>query len=151
MPISLRENIARRVDTPDSESVLMGRAELLARKDRDLLEAVLVRGQPASSLARLMDVSASQVRKRVYRLCRRLNSREFLTAARMLRFLPGEERELARRHFCEGCSQRDLAEQTGRSLHSVRRTLDRVRAKISALAAIQQGGRREEGRRSVER
>lgn len=141
MPITLKESIAQKVDTPDSEAVLMGRAELLAREDRDILQAVIVDGQPASRLARLMDISASQLRKRVHRLCRRLASPEFLTVARSLRFLPHNERLLARQYFCEGLSQRDLAAATGESLHTIRRRLDRVRAKIAALTSIQQGHR----------
>jgi DNA-directed RNA polymerase specialized sigma24 family protein len=138
MPISLKESIAQKADTPDTEAVLMGRAQLLAREDRDLIQAVIVDGQPASRLARLMDISASQLRKRIHRLCHRLASREFLSAARSLRFLPEEERRLARQYFCEGLSQRDLAAVTGESLHTIRRRLDRVRAKIAALTSLQQ-------------
>jgi DNA-directed RNA polymerase specialized sigma24 family protein len=137
MSISIKESIYEKSEIPDGEAIIIGRAEYLGQEDRDIMEAVIIHGEPAARIARLMDVPPSQLRKRIHRLCRRLASREFLTAARLLQFLPEEERQLARRHFCEGLSQRDLAHCTGQSLHTVRRRLDRLRAKISTLSSMQ--------------
>ncbi|MFP3937088.1 MAG: hypothetical protein ACLFVW_02010 [Phycisphaerae bacterium] len=133
MPLSLQENICRKKELPADEEVIRGRMELLSPPEKELLEAVLVRGQSASSLARIMGVRPRTLRDRVRRLSRRLTSREFLDAARALQYLPAEDAELARLYFCQGLSQRALAKRLGITAHTLRRRLDRVSAQISAI------------------
>ena len=107
--------------------------QLLAPPERELLEAVLIRGQSASSLARIMGVRPRTVRDRVRRLTRRLSSRRFLDAARALEYLPPDDAELARLHFCEGTSQRELARRRGMTSHALRRRMDRISAEIATV------------------
>ena len=133
MALSLRENVFRARRLPRNEQILMGRAELLAREDRDLIEAVLVRGQTAESLARLAGRSGTAKRERVGRLTRRLSSRRFLDAARALAYLSDEDAMLARLAFCQRKPQRDLCERTGLTRHLLRRRLDRIAAQIQTI------------------
>ncbi len=136
MPLSLRENICRHQELPDDQEVIRGRIELLDSPDRDLLEAILIQGQSAASLARIMGVRPRTLRERVRRLTHRLSSRRFLDAARSLSYLSAEDAELARMHFCQGLSQRELARRLGTSTHALRRRLDRIDAEITAIRRL---------------
>jgi len=118
----------------------MGRAELLAPGDRDLIEAILVRSQPTVSLGRIMDVDPRKIRKRVHRLGKRIISRKFLDAARSLAYLGEQEAKLARLYYCEGIPQRKLAVKLQMSTHQLRRKLDKLGAEIAAISRMRQGG-----------
>ncbi|MGC9454819.1 MAG: hypothetical protein ACP5HU_08125 [Phycisphaerae bacterium] len=133
MQLSLRENICRKQELPADDEIIRGRIELLSPPEKELLEAVLIRGQSAASLARIMGIPPRTLRDRVRRLSRRLTSRPFLDAARALPYLPAEDAELARLYFCQGLSQRTLARRLGLTSHKLRRRLDRVSAQISAI------------------
>ena len=138
MALSLKENIARVRKLPRDSAVLMARAELLAPGDKDLMEAILLRGQTVASVARMMGVTARAVSNRAKRLAARMTSRRFLDAARALPYLDDEDAKLASMKFCGGMSERSLAEKTGLSPHVVRRRLDRITAKITMIRNIQQ-------------
>jgi DNA-directed RNA polymerase specialized sigma24 family protein len=116
----------------------MARAELLSAEDRELMEAVMVRGQTMRSVARMKGTSERSVGNRVRRLSERLASRAFLDAARALAYLPREDAMLASLRFCAGLSERKLAEILGASSHVVRRRLDRIGAQIAMIHRIQQ-------------
>jgi DNA-directed RNA polymerase specialized sigma24 family protein len=133
MPLPLRESICRQRNLPRDEGVLRGRLELLSDEDRELLESVLLRGQSASSLARIMGVRPRGVRRRVHRLVRRVTARSFLDAARALDYLPAGDAELARLHFCQGLSQRELCRRLKVTSHALRRRLDHITAEIATI------------------
>jgi DNA-directed RNA polymerase specialized sigma24 family protein len=140
MPLSLKESLCESEDLPRSDSVLMGRAELLREDERDVFEAVMIHGQPTASLARMMKVTPAALRKRVHRLAKHLVSEEFLSAARALPYLDRDDAKLARLYFCQRRSQRDLAVQLGMSMHTLRRRLDQLRAQIRTIRRIQRSG-----------
>jgi DNA-directed RNA polymerase specialized sigma24 family protein len=133
MRLSLREELIDRYHLPDSDAVLVGRAELLAPSDRELLKAVLVHGQRPSAVAALLRQPANRLRQRLYRLCRRLTSSEFLSAARALSYLDKADAEWARLYFCERRSQRELAEQFQIAPHHVRRRVEDIASKVAAI------------------
>jgi DNA-directed RNA polymerase specialized sigma24 family protein len=143
MPLSLKESICRFRKMPRDSAVLAGRAELLAPGDRDLIEAVLVNGQSASGLARIMGVTPRMVRKKIRRLSLHLISRRFLDAARSLPYLPPEEATLARLHFCSGLTQAQLCGRLRLSPHCLRRRLDRLSAQIATISQLQRAAKQE--------
>jgi len=114
----------------------MGRAELLAKDDRELIEAVFVRGQSSESVARMMGVRPREVRRRLYSLARRLASRRFLNAARALPYLRPADADLARLRFCQGVTQRQLCRQMGLSSYTLRRRLDKIGAEIETIRRV---------------
>ena len=114
----------------------MGRAALLAREDRDLIEAIFVRRQTARSLGRLMGLSPKVIRQRTRRLSSRLASRRFVNAARTLPYLAPDDAKLARLHFCQGLNQRQLSLHLGLSTHVLRRRLDRISAQIDTIRRV---------------
>jgi len=132
--------MARRL--PKDSAVLMARAELLAPGDKELMEAILLRGQTVASVARMTGMSVRAVSNRAKRLAARMTSRRFLDAARALPYLDDEDAKLASMKFCAGMSDRGLAEKTGLSQHVVRRRLDRIAAKISMIRNIQRANGR---------
>ena len=136
MPLALKENICRAHRLPRNDTIIMGRAEMLASEDRDLVEAVLVHGQPTRLVAKMMGIGPRVVRKRIYILGRRLTSRRFLDAARALQYLPPEDAKLARLRFCEGATQRQLSARLDVSLHVLRRRLDRISAEITTIRRL---------------
>jgi len=121
---------------PRNEEVLMGRASLLSPADRDLIEAVFVRYQGTRSVARLMGVTTRTVRRRAYRLARRLASRRFLAAARALPYLESDDAVLARMRFCAAVPCRVLCGRYDLSAHALRRRLDRVSAQIATISRL---------------
>ncbi|MCD4823971.1 MAG: hypothetical protein K8S55_05150 [Phycisphaerae bacterium] len=140
MPVQLRENIYRTRHIPRTDAVLMGRAELLAPVDRDLIETILIRGQSAASVGRLMKISPRNVRQRVHRLGRRMTSRKFLDAARALPYLAVEDAEIARLYYCQCIPQRELGQRVGLTNHAIRRRLDFITAEIATIRRIRKGG-----------
>jgi len=126
---------------PKDVDILVARAELLQPRDRDLIEAVFVRGQTVVSVARMMGLSPRKVSNRVKRLAARLASRKFLDAARALPYLPCDEAALASLRFCAGLSERKLAEKFGVSPHIIRRRLDRIGAQIGMIRRMQRAGK----------
>jgi len=141
MALPLKEEIATVRKLPRNDAVLMGRAELLAPGDRELMQAVLGHGQRTASLARLLGVEPRTIRLRLERLGRRMNSRPFLDAARALSYLPAADAALARARYCEGLSQRELCERFGMSRHELRRRLDRLAAQIETLRRMRRAVR----------
>lgn len=150
MALSLRETICLARELPRTDAVLMGRAEFLSREDRDLVESVLIRGQPAAQIARLAGRTARSVRRRVHRIGRQLTSREFLDAIRALPYLSADDARLARLYFCQNVPQRPLAQRLGLTLHALRRRLDRLSAQIAAIARWQKAGQPSGGDRAAE-
>jgi DNA-directed RNA polymerase specialized sigma24 family protein len=137
MPVLLRERVMQAQSLPNSQEVLLQRAELLAPRDRELIEAVFLHGQSASGLARLMGQEARTVQNRVHRLAKRLVSRDFLRAARSLHHLDKEQVVVARKYFCEGLTIRELARELDITLHEARRRLYGVRAAIDTVQRVQ--------------
>lgn len=142
MALSFKDNLCCEVARlPRDAEVLMGRAELLERGDRDLLEAILVRGQTIGSISRMTGVSPRSVSNRVRRLLKRLASRGFMNAARALSHLSQEKATLARLRYCAGISERQLARRYDVSSHVIRRRLDRIGAEIETLARVRRRAR----------
>jgi len=133
MALSLRESVLSSGRLPRNDDVVLSRAELLAPVDRDLIEAVFIRGQSTRSLARLMGLTPRGVRDRVNRLTRRMGSRKFIDAARSLPYLSAEDAEIAKLRFCQGVRLRGLREKFDVTEHAIRRRLDRVEAEIRAI------------------
>ncbi len=52
MGMSLRESVLRAQKLPRDDAIIRSRAQLLSPEDRDLVEAVLIVGQPTESLRR---------------------------------------------------------------------------------------------------
>jgi len=146
MAMSLKESIAKARKLPKDTDLLIARAELLAPADRELMEAIMVRGQSAASVARMTGRSARSTANRAKRLAKRLSSKRFLDAARALPYLDGSDARLACLRFCAGMSVRKLAEQTSTSPHVIRRRLDRVGAQILMIRRMQRAGGRDQGR-----
>jgi len=142
MALRLRENIAIARKLPRDSAVLMARAELLAQGDRELMEAILLRGQTVASVSRMMGISQRAVSNRAKRLAARMTSSRFLDAARALPYLDAPDAKLASMRFCEGLSERKLAAKMGLSPYVLRRRLDRVSAQISMIKNIQKSANR---------
>lgn len=136
MTLPLKEGTCLSKDRPVLDERVLGRAELLRDADRELLEAVLGRGQSAASVARMMGAPPRTVQSRVRRLTRRLTSRSFLKAARALPFLSVQDAALARMRYCQGATYDELCREFKLTLHRVRRNLDRIAAQVETIDRI---------------
>lgn len=136
MGMPLKESVLQARRLPRSDDLLMERARLLQRDDRELIEAIFIRGQTTKSLARMMGMDMRTLRERVKRLTRRLASRKFLDAARSLPHLDAADAELARMRFCEGFKLRQLREHFNVTDHNLRRWLDHVWAQVSIIGRL---------------
>ena len=136
MTLSLKESLAQNQELPRTDSILMGRARLLEPPDRDLVEAILIRGQPATLVARMMGRDPKAVRERVRRLTKHLASRRFLDAARALSYLEPADAELARLKFCAGLTIDQVAGRLGLSSAALRRQLGRLVPQIAVVRRL---------------
>ena len=136
MSLSLRESICTGRGLLTDPEIIAGRAELLCSRDRELVEATLVRGQSVASVARIMGVSQKTLGRKVRGLAFRLASCRFLSAAKALPYLSTDEAEIARLRYCQGVSARRLAREHGVSGYVMRRRLDAISAKISAICRM---------------
>lgn len=140
MQLTLREAIARDHRLPQSEEILMGRAELLAPEERDLIEAIMIREMSTRAVGRLKGVKAREVRNRVCRIARRLRSRQFLDAARAIPYLTPHDALLAKLRFCQAMSIRDISRELGIGYHVLRRQLDKVSGRIEVVKLLSRRG-----------
>ena len=123
----------------------MARAELLAPKDRELVEAVFIRGQSTKSIARMTGVTPRVVRRQVAHLGRRLTGRGYMDTARALPYMTGPDARLARLRFCQGATHRQLCQRFGLTSHALRRRLDQVSAQIATIRRLDRSARRRSG------
>ncbi len=136
MTLPLRDGICLAKEKPLIDDRVLGRSELLAEGDRELIEAVLVRGQSAASVARMMKARPRTVQARVRRLTKRLISRPFIEVARALPFLSPRDALLARMRYCQGATYKSLCQGMKLTLHQVRRNLDRIAAQVETIGRI---------------
>ena len=139
MAVLLKESICLAGGLPADQRVIAGRAELLTPEDRELIEAVLMRGVSLIGVARITGESPGCIRRRFHRLVRRLGSKGFLNAARALSYLSEEDASLARMRFCRGASLRQMCRELGLTIYEVRRRVENVGAKIAMVHRVQQG------------
>lgn len=135
MPLSLRESLLEARDLPADPHVLLDRIHMLSQQDAEMMEAILVRGASAASVARLMQVDERSIRKRVAALARRLGSPPILEVARAMPHLGIRDQKLAVLNCCQRVSIAEIARRSGKSQWAVRKALSRVRAKIDAVNA----------------
>ena len=138
MRLSLREDICDANRLGANPEVLTRRTYLLAPGDCDLMEAVLLRGQSAAGLARATGACPRAVLRRVRTLARRMTSRTFMQAARAMQHMSEQDAYMARLHFCQGLSQRELCQRLNLTAHTVRRRLDLVAAQVRVLSTLRQ-------------
>lgn len=106
----------------------MRRAEHLDAVDRLLLEQVFVHGVTITDLARFRGERRERLGRRVASLMRRIGSPMFVYVAGHLDLLPSPARRAADLFYLKGRSLRDIARETGMTLHHVREHIRMVRA-----------------------
>lgn len=111
----------------------MARAGFLRQRDRDLVEAVLVEGQPVKAVARMNGMTPRALRCHIYHLARLMVSRDFVQTVRAVAYLERQEAYIATRCYCHEVSQRDLAAELGLSVHALRRRLDQISSRIDTI------------------
>jgi len=136
MGLPLKESLLQACRLPRNDDLLMERAKLLGRDDRELIEAVLIRGQSTKSLGHMLGLDARLLRCRVNRVAKRLASRRFLDVARSLPYLSEADAQLARMRFCQGRKLQELCAHFGVSEHTLRRWLDHVEAKVAVICRL---------------
>ncbi|MBS3734613.1 MAG: hypothetical protein KGY99_06765 [Phycisphaerae bacterium] len=140
--LSIRESLCRAGKLPRTDHVLRERARLLAEEDRDLVEAVLLSGEPVDRVARLKGMTPRAVRHRLHRLGGRMRSKRFRQILRVRRYLAPADAEIATRRYCHGLSLEALAAERGMTLHALRRRLDAIAAQVRLLVDGVNGRRR---------
>ena len=131
---TFKDSIARCLKLESDDQVVLGRAALLPSADRDLIVAVWTYRTPVRILADMAGVTPASIRARVRGLIRRLHSRHFLSAARVLHRLNDPQAVVARLHLLGGHSLRATAEAAGLHYHRVRRLVSEVQGIIDAHA-----------------
>ena len=125
----------RRTDRRRQAERLVQRARWLRSDERAVVEAVYGEGRTCADLARLMDLPADAVRRRVRRATKRAASGLFVFVATRRESWPATRRRVATRCVLEGATLRQAAAELKLSLHAVRKHWDAVRALYEAEGA----------------
>ncbi len=136
MSMSLRENILRTCRLPRTDVLLAGRARMLTHDERELVLAVLVRGQSVASMASLMGEPVGTVRSRLWRLARRLASQKFLDVMRALPYLSPEDAALGRMRYGQNLPRRELCSRLGIKRYALTRRLVNLNAQVQAIRRV---------------
>lgn len=117
------------------------RCGALALPDRDLLQAVFVRGSNIAEISRLSGRPARTLRFRVKRLLGRITGPEYAFVLRHQSRWHATRRRIAAAVFLEGRSMREASRMLSLSFHTVRRQCELIRALMDAEASESGGGR----------
>ncbi len=121
----------RRRSVRDRAEQFVALAEWLHPTERALIESVFDRGMTVSELALMSGGDPRLLQRRLRRLLRRMNSREFREVIRRADLWPVMRRGIARACILQGLTLRRAAEELGLSVHTVREQLAIIRAAIS--------------------
>jgi DNA-directed RNA polymerase specialized sigma24 family protein len=138
MAFSFRDGVFEHRNLPHDPRRLAERFKHLSPRDRLILEMVLIRGQAAADIARVMDIDAKLMRRHIVRLCRRVTSFRFRQVTRIMPRLKEAEAQVAQLHFCQDIPMRQIARDMGVPIHRVRCLANRVLAKIEAFSELKQ-------------
>ena len=130
---TLQQNVLSQRRLPESDAVLLNRAQLLDDRDRMLIEAVILHGQTAEQVSRLTGIQAYWIRRRTRQLVRLITSTAFASVMRTLSSLTPEEAQIAKLRYCRGLGLMEIGRRTGITQYQLRRQLDRVRGLIVTM------------------
>lgn len=134
----LNEQLARKVDHR-CDDVISWRIQFLNQDDRDLMDAVMLRGVSITVISRMCGVDPQVLRRRVRRLLKRIRSREFVEVIRSLAYLEPADQRVGRMKYCWGYSYRKLCAELSITMHQLRRRLDKLDASIKVINRISSG------------
>ncbi|GEM_PF-1301879 len=117
----------RRGITANIAAKVRSAAPYLDDRDREIVLAVLDRGQSAAAVGRLTNRQAREVRRHVKRVYRRISAPEFQFVLEQIDRLGGTRRKVASACFLHGLSLRQAAAKLGVTVHMVRRHVMAIR------------------------
>ena len=112
----------------DRIELLWARAQVLAGKDKALMEMYLKNGGTFRQMARLAGVSEGTIARRVHKLIRRLLDGEYIMCLRKRGQLDSLELAIARDYFLEGLSQKNIALKREVAVYQVRKALKKIKS-----------------------
>jgi len=114
----------------DMVEVLRRRVELLRGKDRLMMKMYLENGNTVSQLARLAGVNQSSVYRRIRRLTKRLIDGEYIRCLKSGHEFSRLELEIAREHFLDGKTYKEIAERIGCTCYRVNKIVRSIRGRL---------------------
>jgi len=112
----------------DRIELLWARSQILAGKDKALMEMYLKNGSTFRQMARLAGVSEGTIARRVHKLIRRLLDGEYIGCLRKRDQLDSLELAIARDYFLEGLSQKKIALKREVAVYQVRKALKKIKS-----------------------
>jgi hypothetical protein len=109
---------------------LVRRAEVLCRADQALIAAIYLEHQTVAAVAFLQGVSVRVLRRRLYRIIRRVHTPEFIYVLRRHDQWRGIQRRVATAIFLRGLTMHQAARELKLPYFTVRRLRDIVRTLI---------------------
>jgi hypothetical protein len=129
----------RRGISADVAARVRAAAPYLEPLDREMVLAVLDRGQTAAAVGRIGNQNPRQVRRKVRRVYARISSPEFQFVAQRVDSWGGTRRKVALASFLHGMSLRQAASSLGLSMHLVRQHIAAIRNQIDLSRHAAQG------------
>ncbi len=122
----------RREASQTMAELVLQRAEVLDEHDRALLQAIYAEGKSCAFVARLSNVPAHQVQRRVRELAKRVTSPQFAFVLRQRAHWNPTMARVATEVFLRGRSLKGAQNALKFTYHSVRRQRDAVLAMFAA-------------------
>jgi len=114
----------------DMIEVLRRRVGLLRGKERLMMKMYLENGNTVSQLARLAGVNQSSMYRRIRRLKKRLIHGEYIKCVRMRWKFSKIEMDVAREHFLEGRTYKEIAERHGCTSYRINKIVRTIRGRL---------------------
>ena len=109
------------------------RADILTGSDRAIMKAYLETGSTFVQIARIARVSETTIARRIHKLSHRLLDGHYVICLRHKRILTPLELAIARDHFLQGISQKNIAYKRKISVYRIRKIIH----KLSNLKLLQ--------------
>lgn len=116
----------------DRAEMLRARVDILSGTDGAIMKMYLDGGCTYGQIARLMGVNEATVARRIRKITKRLLDGEYITCLHNRMKLNPLEQRIAKDHFLDGLSQRNISLKRSVSIYHVRMGLKRIQKIVAA-------------------
>jgi len=134
----VHENVSERVFEAENEQrkrvdLVRSRLDLLAGKDKVLMEMYWEHGHGFREIARVAGINEASMARRIRRLTKRLINGEYIICLRNRSKFSEAEMAIAKDYFLLGLSMKKVAGKQGWSYYRVRQTLQQIRGVVRTM------------------
>ena len=123
---------------------MLRRIDMLTGVERVMMTMYFEKGSSFEQIARLANLSAATVSRRIHKISSRLTDGRYLRCLRNKEMFTKFELAIAKEHFVRGKSIRALTKEKGATYHKMRRTVKRIESVLELVKKRDRRGRNQE-------